>query len=200
MDWPTRLLPITVISGIALFIAKEAIEWLKRARADKRKRSALRTLLARECELNHWAYKRIKDAIEDIKSNFENQEQHEYSIERRKSGEVIFQRAYRDVRWSSFPLPPVQAEQMGKLMLEVAIIDIDLFASLEAAYDSMINLNHVRQSLIDHIEDEDEGDELAGFFETFPEYGLGELATIKEDLEALYRACTEKSLEGFRIR
>ena len=197
MEWISALLPVTVIVAVGLFILKEILEWVRRWRADGRKVKAFKTLLARECELNNWAHKRIKDAIANIQENFENNASYNYSIKKRDSGEIIFEERNEDLSLSSsWPLPSVHTEIMSKLMLDVATLDSGLFGALETAYDASINLNHIRQSLTIFIEDED------FHLETFVDYALRELPDVHAEMEELYKACTGQALtaENLRIR
>jgi hypothetical protein len=60
------LLPSTVIVAVALFVLKEAIEAVRRWRAQRRQIKAFKILLARECELNQWANMSLKRAINEI--------------------------------------------------------------------------------------------------------------------------------------
>lgn len=88
---------------------------------------------------------------------------------------------------------------MGNIMLDVAILDQSLFACLEAAYDSVITMRHVRDSLITFIERDDD-DELKRFFRAFPEYGLRELEEALQSIRKLYKECTGEDLTRSRIR
>jgi hypothetical protein len=196
MEWLAALLPITVIVAIGLFVLKELLEWTRRSRADLRKIKAFKTLLMRECELNNWAHRRIADAISNIRSNITSQEIYQYSIKKRDSGKIFFEERH-DEHSSSWPLPPVRIELMSKLMLDVAMLDDALFVALDGAYDASVELNHLRQGLIDFIDDNDEV-----HLEGFVDYALSELPDVHAGLESLYKACSGKELtrEATRIR
>jgi hypothetical protein len=170
----------------------------KRGRGVALKINAFRFLLARECELNHWAHKRLRDALADIQKHFAKKEPYEYAIERRTSGEIVFKQRRSDSQSESWPLPPIHTDLMSQLMLDMATLDKSLFGHLEAAYDSANNMKHVRQSLIDFIESDDQRRKL--FFEAFPEYGLRELKDALIDLNKLYSACTGETLKSVRVR
>lgn len=197
MEWLTQLLPATVIAAIVLFLVKETVESVRRWRADARKGRAFRVLLARECELNNWACRRLKETLITIKGDFDEKNAVQYAIKRLKSGEVVFRWA-SEATWGEWPLPDARVDLMSKLMLDVASLDQALFIVLEAAHDSVIELRHVREGLIRHIESEDEHQK--NFFEAFPEYGLGEIDDILEHLNTLYQECTGKPLEAVRLR
>jgi hypothetical protein len=198
MDWFASLLPATVVAAIALFFVKEVVEGIRRWRADARKGRAFRTLLARECELNHWTYKRLKEALLAIQEDFEKGLAAEYSIKRPNSEEVVFRQEHDGRLRSESTLPDARTDLMSKVMLDVATLDKSLLASLEAAYDSAINMRHVRNSLMRFIESNEE--DLKKFFRGFPEYGLGQLEEILADLDKLYKECTGKELKFIRVR
>ena len=197
MELFTTLLPITVIVAITLFFLKEVIEGLRRWRANVRRGRAFSILLARECELNHWVHKCINEVLVTIKADIAEEDSAEYTIERRSSGDVFFRREYSG-GWNVRGLPGARTNVMRDMMLEVAALNPTLFNCLEAAYDSAINLSHLRDSLITFIEknDEDNNEFLSGFID----YGLRELTDVLADLNNLYRECTAEELRNIRVR
>lgn len=199
MEWLLPILPATVIAGVLLFLLKEGIEAVRRWRANSRKREAFRLLLARECELNHWAMTKLKEALTSIQEHFSIGVSFEYRIDRHSSGHISFVQLYDDGSLhSSRPLPDASTDVMKQTMLEIAALDRQLFKSVEAAYDSAISLRHVRESLIRQVESDDEFE--AAFFESFPPYGLSELSDIQVDIGELYLQCTGEELTQFRVR
>jgi hypothetical protein len=193
----TLPLPVTENAAVAVFVLKRAVEGFKRWRADVRKRRAFRLLLARECELNHWAHKSLTDVLTAIQDELARGDLGEYSIERRVSGEIVF-RQQRGKTWSAWALPDVHTDLMSKVMLDVAALDQSLFVYLEAAYDSAINLRHVRESLVHFVESDDEDDKW--LFRAFPGYGLRELPDLLADLEKLYQRCMGTELKAAQAR
>jgi hypothetical protein len=99
---------------------------------------------------------------------------------------------------TSFPLTAAYTEALGRHMLDVAILDKKLFAKLEAAYDAVAEMRHIRQSLITYIESDDEHD--MKHFPAFPGYALPALSRVQECLETLYQSCTRKELTVARVR
>lgn len=197
MDFVTSYLPITVILAIILFFLKETIEGHRRWRANVRKGRAYRKLLKRECELNHWTHNCLKKILIEVQKDFAKKESVRYIIKRNGSGKTTFRRESGSV-FSERVLTHAHAEQMRKMLLDVAATDSKLFTYLEAAYDSAINLKHLRDSLIGFIETDDESHKnlLSGFLQ----YGLTELANILSDLERLYLECTNEKLKNARVR
>jgi hypothetical protein len=190
LDWLPALLPSTVIVAIILFVIREILEWNRRRRANNRQIEAFKTLLARECELNRWALERLDRALIEMSGQSQAELESDYEIERRTSGKIFF----RNDDGSSWPLPETHSDFMRDNMFAVAALDETLFPLLEAAYDSVIDLTHVRDSLIEYMEEADQ------HLEAFIDYGRNELADVKAELEKLYLACTGSQLETGRVR
>lgn len=198
MDRLSQFLPITVVVAIVLFVIKEALEALRRRRADARRKHAFRTLLARECELNHWTYHRLKETLNVIQDDFQQSVEVEYTVQEGRSGEMSFRRVRPNGSWGGWTLPEVHLDTISKVMLDVAALDRKLFKELEDAYDALQNMVHIRNSLISYIEDDDE--DTQRFFEGFVDWALKNLTSDFVDIEYLYRACTGKDLKDKRLR
>lgn len=91
---------------------------------------------------------------------------------------------------------PVHRDFMSDHLLEVATLDKKLYEHLQQALDSVSELQHLKESLTQFIEDKDYGHLLQGF----KEYSTGELSDAYENLNALYVECTGKKLESHRLR
>ncbi|MGO4389230.1 hypothetical protein AB4Y85_17015 [Microvirga sp. 2YAF29] len=194
MDWLPSLLPVTVVVAISLFVLKEVLEFIKRRRADRRKGQAFRTLLARECEVNHWAQWRLEVTLREVHGDHEEGIEAEYIAKELPGGDALWRRKDPDGGYSGGGLPDARTDLMSKLMVEIATIDKKLFTPLEDAYDSLITMRHIRASLLMFVTSKEEEDQM--HFEDFPEYGLSELEGVKEDLDKLYRECTGRPLTG----
>jgi hypothetical protein len=190
LDWLPVLLPSTVVAAIILFGLKEILEWNRRRRANKRQIAAFKTLLARECELNRWALERLDCALVEMSGQSQVELESDYEIERRRTGKIIF----RNDDGSSWPLPETHLDFMRDNMFDVAALDGTLFPLLKAAYDSVIDLEHVRDSLISYLEDGDQ------HLEAFIDYGRHVLNDVKSNLEKLYFECTGSQLDKGRVR
>jgi hypothetical protein len=180
-----------VNAAIARFVLKRAVEAFRRWRADVRKYRALRILLARECELNHWAHKALTDALTAIQRDFTSGDPGDYFIDRGRPGEIVV-RQQRGNMWNAWPLPDARTDLMRKVLPYVATLDQSLLVCLEAAYDSAINLRHIRESLVHFIESDDEDDK--AIFRMFPGCRLRELPDLLADWEKLYQECTGTEL------
>ena len=189
-DWLPALLPSTVIVALILFGLREVLEWNRRRRANNRQIRAFKTLLARECELNRWALESLDRALIEMSGQSQADLEADYEIQRRQSGKIFF----CNDDGSSWPLPETHFDFMRDNMFAVAALDETLFALLEAAYDSVIDLEHVRNSLIEFMENGNE------HLEAFIDYGRNELNDAKQGLEKLYFVCTGSQLDLGRVR
>lgn len=193
----SSILPVTVVVAVALFVIKELFEGVRRHLGNRRKKQALRTLLARECELNHWTIKSIRHIVETIREESKDNAQFEFIFP--KSGKVLFRVTHKDSEFKSGSnLANTHREVMDKNLLEVATLDKKLYAALQPAYDAIADLEHVRQSLIYYVNPEDNQDKM--HLDGFMNYAFDELEDIFKLLACLYKECTGKSLENHRLR
>jgi hypothetical protein len=71
-------------------------------------------------------------------------------------------------------------------MLAVAALQSDIFDRLERAYEACLDLNKLREHLVEYLCGQAEHFEL----EALLDYGLREVDDAYSDLDRLYRACT----------
>lgn len=191
--------PITVVSAIALFAVKEAVEWRRRWLAQNRKRRALRKLISRECEMNLWVVKTLRTAAEAIRSELNEDEKSKFSAETLADGK-FYLRIWnsRNEMVAGLPLGSPKRELMEKNLLDVATIDAKFFAVLEPAYDAVAELQNARDQIVSVVETkvEEEKDHIYGL----DEYVLRTTHAAYERLNALYIECTGKKLESHRLR
>lgn len=194
------LLPATAVVAILVFIARETLELVRRRGADARKSAALTHLLSRECELNFWVIKSLRHIVQQIPSEENPEASGSITIERTPSGRTYARIVSADGGSEShLNVPKVHRELMSKFLLEIATIDKDLFAVMEPAYDSLADLEHVRESLVNAREAPDYiGQD--GYLEGFAGFALDELLHAERNLSALYRHCTGKELTKHRLR
>ncbi len=191
--------PITVVVAVVLFALKEGIESIRRFNADGRKRSALRHLLARECELNSWAIKSMRHTIE-LADGVLKQESNEesLSIEITASGRSYCKRHSPDGAWGQTRIPDIHRNHLEKYVLDVALVDRQLLPNTLEAHAAASELEHVRDSFVDFVTSNDPVDRL--HFKAFPQYALRELDRSFEGIESLYKRCTGQSLKTHRLR
>ena len=200
MNLILSLVPVTVLAAVVLFLLKEAVEYVRRTRADSRKIHALKALLARECELNFWTIKSLRSILINVPKPDDGNPQIVVRVEKREGGVPVVRITSTDGGVDSIRhIPRAHRELMSKYLLDVATLDKDLFAALEPAYDSVAELEHVRESLI-RIEESAGEIDLDQFLGAFSEYAIDELKDAEEALARLYKHCTGKPLEKHRLR
>lgn len=144
----SSLLPITALVAVVIFIAKEVIEAVRRWQGNARRKTAFRKLLARECELNHWAIRALRSICSDL-VELPNAHLHAvFTIEYPKSGRVyacIDSEAKGQFGKSAVPV--IHNAQLEKNLLDIATIDEGLLKVAEPALSAVAELEHVRESL-----------------------------------------------------
>ncbi len=192
-----RILPVSVIAAICLFLFREVLEYLKKKSDTKQKLKAFRHLLSRECELNYFAFDRMKQILTSISSACEENGQSRLSIARKSNGQAVFVNRV-DEKSYSMPVPTAHSQQIRALLTDLAILNQALFEKVEMALDATTTFEHLRDSLIHFLTTDDEYDK--NFLCSFPGYALRELKTGTEAIFALYTACTGKTLDVKRVR
>jgi hypothetical protein len=186
---PSTYSTLAIVVAVLIFITREALETRRRRMERAGKLSAIKTLLARNCELNNWTIKSLRAVLEQIQDDFEQAEPPQYSIDMRRSGATYLKIHDGSGSWLSKPLPEVRRQAFEGQLLNVAELDASLLARLEPAVTMLAELEHVRESLVSYLLREDETD--APHFEGFVEFALVALDDAFNRLEALYIACTE---------
>ena len=156
----TTILPVAALIAVLLFILKESIEWIRRHNADGRKKKALRLILARECERNHWSINSIRGVLETIKEKLTEEPPPTFRFIFPKSGKTLFRVVYPgDEMTEGSALAETYQDIFNKYLLDVATLDKTLYEDLQRACDAIAEVEHVRQSLIYYVNPEIEDDE-----------------------------------------
>lgn len=185
------VIPLTAIVALAIFITREFMESIRRFFANRRKRHALRLLLAAECEKNQWFIQWMRSHIPSLLSDFEVGA--DIEIKKTAAGyDRLFIR--RGPNSSSSPVPQVRSTIVDRHLLEVASVDRKLFNALEAVATSLPILTHLRDGLIEHISEERQ------WLESWSVYALREMQDVEVVNTALYKICTGKPSIPPRIR
>jgi hypothetical protein len=134
---PTSFLPITVLSAITLFVTKECLEGVRRRQSNGRKRLAIRSLLASECERNHWAVKSLRGMMDGIRECPDDA-----ALIKDPHGKFLA-KIMRPSGQSTAPIPDVHKAYADKFMMEVALLDRRTFKRLMDAYFATLELEHI---------------------------------------------------------
>ena len=193
------VVPLTVFAAVVIFFLKELFEFLRRCRGEARKKEALRILLSRECELNNWAIKSMREIINSMVFELAEDKLTVFEvIDSRVAGFLFRVKDQSGKLKQGSTIPVVHREVMSKNLLEIAVLDKKLFEALQPAFDAIATLEHVRQSLVYYLAPDDEHDVMHR--DGFLEYGLTELEKIFVPLNNLYKKCTSNELSLHRLR
>ena len=192
----TTILPITVIVAVVIFLIKEARDLLGNHQNRKRQVLAIKNMLADEIEKNNFTIATLRRTLISIKNNHNI---NSVSLERTSSGSlrIEFKEAGQE-SGSGWPIRNVSNVIFDKLYVQLASLDIDLFNKSKDAYESLSEVDHIRSSLIDNIEDHEWPSD--SYWESFVDYGLDELADAYVALTILYKECTGNDLDKHKIR
>ncbi|MDB5445010.1 MAG: hypothetical protein JWQ97_327 [Phenylobacterium sp.] len=185
---PSTYSSLAIVVAVLIFITREYLEVRRRRVERAGKLSAIKTLLARNCELNNWTVKSLRAVLEQIQEDFKEADPPRYSIDMRRDGATYLKVQDAAGGCSSRPLPEVRRQAFEGQLLNVAELDASLLARLEPAVTMVAELEHVRESLVSYLLREDEGE--APHFEGFVEFALVALDDAFNSLDALYVACT----------
>ena len=186
------VIPIAVVVAVAIFIARECLDAVRRYRARARKLHAIRCLVAAECERNNFALSRLSSQVGRTEAARGIGE--EIKIEPYRNGipRLSFER-HGELSTSS-PLFPIQTTQLERFLFDAAELDAGLFELMEKALDALIAVKHVRDSLIDYVSND------PARLEGFSEYATKELDKALDPLRDVYFKCSGEPLTEARVR
>lgn len=190
-------LPAAVYTAIFLFAVREFLEWRRRKGIDARKLSVYKRVLADECERNHWFIKRLKDlALTGAEMKVP------YKITNEASGQQSWGFYHKDdgSLASGGALPKVRVDTFERLAVEVAYVHQGLAEKVRTALDSVLELQHLRDGVLDYQNDQPGHMSAAALQEGFFGYALDVMEEHLETLSVLYLACTGKVLREHRLR
>jgi hypothetical protein len=189
---------IAIIVAIIIFFAREILESERRRLASARKLSAIKMTLSRACELNHWTVVSLRRQLKKLQ---DSENEGTLSLEFRRNGQAIFVEKSEGGNGSSV-VYDAHEEEMQRQLVPVAELDANIAERLEAAISGVAEMKHVRESMISYVlgEGATTANRRSGLLKSFSEYGLGEIDDTFKSLDALYQACTGKSLSAHRLR
>jgi len=193
----SSLLPITVIAAITIFLIKEALELWRKHLEHQRQTIAIKHMLADEIEKNNYTLAILRRTLAKIK---EEHEDYNISLDNTPSGSLRIEfREPTETNGTSWPIPNISRSVFNKTFVQLASLNFELFNEAKNAYESISEVEHVRNSLIDHITEEKES-RPDGFLVSFAEYGLRELIDAYINLSKLYKSCTGNDLDKNKLR
>lgn len=189
MNTMTSLFPITATIAICIFIAKELIEFGKRRNEKIRKIAAYKMLVAEEMLKNAWSIRSMRDVLRALQEQFEK-----ILLEKSFSGSsyIVVERMSGK---QSTPLWPFHFSVFDRAVIDLAVLDKDLFNSVKEAYQALANVKHARTVLMDMCND----DSLYDHIETFVGYAMSQMDVAEEKINITYRDCTGQELDQQKL-
>ena len=176
-----ELLPATLVGAILLFVARELLEMRRRHIASGRKRKAVRRLLADEIERNHFQLKRMRNCINLLERSL-HEPRAKLEVFSNTNGDYTMRLAEEQGLLSQIPIGEVHKAVLSANLLEIAMVDGEVFDGALKANDALNELEHVRISLIEQSIDTD-----SPWIIGFPDYALNEVSNAEGTLKKLYK-------------
>ncbi|WP_164352753.1 hypothetical protein [Pseudomonas viridiflava] len=187
-----NLLPVTVVSAIALFFLKEIVEFFKKKSERERKINAYKVLVSEELLKNAWTIKQLRDFSREIQDDvFEKMT---FSKNARGEFRILIYREYCEPR--SVALPVVHTAIFDKAVVDIAALDSRLFQMSRDFYEHLAEVKHIRDSILNFAEDES----MAKFIKGLPSYANSKLDDAEASSKALFKWCTGKEMERPKLR
>lgn len=201
----TTLQTVAILVAVTVFLTREGLEAQRRKKTRQRKLAAIHTIIARACELNNWAVKSLKRQLSSMRALedavYEGIPNSEFSVSFRRDGRCVLIRKEDGVVCGGSPIFEVHLDDLKSNLLDVAELDTELLAAMDAAISALEDVRHVQSSLVSHLLGEDEFvAQMDDFLPGFVSYARGEMDHAFDALEALYLRCAGKSLTDYRIR
>jgi hypothetical protein len=177
-------LPVTVLCAIGLFITKEAVEHLKKRSEKERKVTAYKSLVAEECMKNAWVLKSLRSHVRSLG----DPDLRKVSLKSTSYGDILMCLYDQDSGGGS-PIVDVHSKIFEKTVVDMAVIDSELFSHAKEAYESLANVTNCLNQLREFASKND-----LMHLRGLAEYSKGVLDETEADLQALFRFCTSKDL------
>ncbi|WP_155957867.1 hypothetical protein [Fodinicurvata sediminis] len=191
----SNILPATVVAAVILFVLKEILEEIRRRKQNARKRKAVRRLISDEIERNKFTIKVLRDCISYIEESIWD-ENSQILIRIGTLGQRYFRQEGSGGYRREMPIRQVHNIALSSNLFEVAKIDEEIFDRALDLSDTLKELDHVLQSMIEFVSN----GESAAFLEGFVDYAKGVLDDCENKISSFYKLITKKELENHRIR
>lgn len=186
-----QLFPVTVMAAIVLFFMREIFDLYKIKSARSRKISAYRILIAEELSKNAWAVMKMNEIFVEIAdADFQRLTYEKSAAGSEKLSIWTSDGAYSVRLWA------VHTTIFDKAVIELAALDEKLFLRAKTAYESLAEVKHLRESLINWAED----DCIKSFIKGLSGHGLSQLEEADKAIKKLYLTCTGIELSSHKLR
>lgn len=189
------VIPITAFIAILLFIFREIIDLIKKYKSKNTEIRTYKKLIARELEENLWTYKVVFKTIKQVKEHLDEFPNPDFSLIYTHDDRVLF-RVRRMGEGTELTgghsLVGTKLSVFDRIIIELARSDDTFFDVIQGAYDAILDLESLRNSLIGYIQKEDPVNikSIEGWFV----YALEQEQKILKKMDAAYKTCTNKQL------
>ncbi|MBS3184500.1 hypothetical protein JIQ88_05405 [Pseudomonas sp. PCH44] len=177
-------LPVTALCAITLFFTKEIVEIFKRRGEKKRKLTAYKSLIAEECMKNSWVLKSLRSHVRSLG----DPDLRKVVLESTSYGDILI--FIHDAgSGGGSPIVDVHSKIFEKTVVDIAVVDRELFNHSKKAYEGLANVTNCLNQLREFAGKNDLL-HLTGL----AEYSKSVLEEAEVELKALFRFCTKKEL------
>lgn len=194
-----QLLPITAVVAILIFLLKEFLEARRRKAVDTRKVQALKTVLARECQLNYYAISQLRNTLTEMRESGVTEDATRISLSKSAADGYVCMITDPDGHGTGSVLVGIQRDTFLKYLVEIAGLDQEFYSRCEIALDSLSEADHVYRSLV-HGPEKHFPSTPENYYDGLVDYGLSELNDSITALEGLYLFCTGSALQRGKLR
>lgn len=177
-------LPVTVLCAIGLFLTKEVVEYWKKRSEKKRKVAAYKMLIAEECMKNSWAIKSLRSHIRSL----EHSDLRSVRIESTSYG-LILECCFDGGSLVSSPIVNVYTAIFEKNVVDLAVIDGELFSHAKNAYESLAEVTSCLHQLREFASKND-----LLHLQGLADYSSEIVDDAEVDLKSLFKYCTNEEL------
>lgn len=177
-------LPVTVLCAIGLFVTKEGAEFFKKRAEKKRKITAYKSLIAEECMKNAWALKSLRSHVKALGDPCLGR----VLLQATSYGDILTH-LYEDDSGGGAPIVDVHSKIFEKAVVDIAVIDSELFSYSKVAYEALAEVTNCLNQLREFSRKND-----LMHLKRLADYSSDVLDIAEADLKSLFIFCTGKEL------
>ena len=200
----TKLFDFAVLVALATFVLKERLDSRRKHREQARKISAVKALLVGEIELNHFCLKRLQGIFRDASDEGGDDIPRPKFIYEVSQGLEYFGCVDSQTGDTGMtPIPHPTFKYYDRFIDVIAEFDGELFLLVQAAYERIREMEHVRNSLAHHLQPDEAAEKFrpADIRDSgFVGYAVDELNEVYPPMNALYQYCAGSELKNARVR
>ncbi|WP_085747348.1 hypothetical protein [Pseudomonas sp. R45(2017)] len=197
-----KVFDFAILVALLTFFGKEFLDSRRKKKEQGRRVKACKVLLAEELRLNYYAQKTLSRIFSEASKNQDSEDRPklEYKLIR---GMDFF--SYTDSQAGSgamTPIPKVSFKYYDRFVDTVAELDARLFESMQLAYVEMREIEHVRVSLVNFMQVEEEEAYIPKDIRDngFVDYASDVVSDAYGPMNDFYFMCSGKALTQSQLR